>query len=101
MAQRKRNRNICIRVTDEERELIEKKRSLTGLNLRRFLLACLQKKKIVVKPGAESVIEQLKRIGNNLNQLTRNVNSGVVPRNCEKVLTQIRDEIAEVRRTWQ
>lgn len=66
-----------------------------------FILACLRKKKIYVKPGAASVTAQLKHIGNNLNQLTRHVNSGFLPDDCRDILAAIRDEISEVRRTWQ
>lgn len=101
MVKRKRSIGICIRVTDDERTYIENKRQQTGLNMRQFLLECMKRKTIQVKPGAELVVEQLKRIGNNLNQLTRHVNSGTVPASCRAVLTQIRDEIAKVYRTWQ
>lgn len=101
MAKRTRNRTISFRVTEAEREFIENRRRVTALDLRTFMMACLQKKKITVKPGAELVAAQLKKIGNNLNQLTRQVNSGFVPKNCSGLLIQIRDEISEVRRIWQ
>lgn len=101
MAKRKRDITVSFRATQAERDLIENQRKLTGLTMHDFMLACLKKKRIHVKPGAALVTVQLKKIGNNLNQLTRHVNSGFLPDECRDILADIRDEIAEVRRSWQ
>lgn len=101
MADKTGRYNISIRVNEEEHDLIEAKRVLSGLSLRKFILRCVTEKRIIVKPGAPLVAGQIGRIGNNLNQLARHVNSGFVPENCARILEEIRDEIAEIRRAWQ
>ena len=43
-----------------------------------YLRDCALEKEIVVIPGIDAAAEELRRIGNNLNQLARAVNSGQV-----------------------
>lgn len=87
-------------LTDEERQLFDKKRALSGMTMHEFLMSCLQNKKIVVKPGADMLIVQIKRIGNNLNQITRRINAGQLT-DCRAELREIRDELAALRSEWQ
>ena len=65
-----------------------------------FLIECLQNKQIVIRPGADLLVVQLKRIGNNLNQIARRVNAGQII-DCRVQLQEIRDELAQLRNEWQ
>ena len=61
----------------------------------RYLRDCALGKEIVVVPGADSVAEELRRIGNNLNQIARAVNSGGVH------AVDLSETSEGVRRVWQ
>lgn len=73
---------------------------MSGLTMREFLMECLKRKKIVVRPGADLVVVQLKCIGNNLNQIAHRVNAGQLT-DCRAELREIRDELAALRSEWQ
>lgn len=100
MVCRRRNCSVAIRVSEAERDYLEARRAQAKLPMREFIFECLRRKPFVVKPGSSEVIVQLKRIGNNLNQLTRNVNAGRIT-DCRDELAGIRKEIAEIRAAWQ
>ena len=87
-------------LTAEERELFDTKRALSGMKMHEFLMSCLRKKKIVVKPGADMLIVQIKRIGNNLNQIAHRINAGQLT-DCRAELREIRDELKAMRSEWQ
>lgn len=65
-----------------------------------FLMECMRKKKIVIKPGADLLILQIKRVGNNLNQIAHRVNAGQIT-DCRAELRAIRDELEKIRVEWQ
>ena len=54
------------------------KKSKTYYNQSEYIRKCVLDKKIMVIPGVRDLIIDLKRIGNNLNQLTHRVNAGEV-----------------------
>lgn len=100
IANRTRSECISFRLTSEERALFDTRRKLSGLKMHEFLVELLKKKKFVVKPGGDIVVVQLKRIGNNLNQIAHKVNAGQI-KDCRAELRQIRDELARLRTAWQ
>ena len=79
---------ISTRVTPEQREIIEEKAYSSYRTPSMYL-------KIVVVKGVDEVANELRKIGNNLNQLTRAVNSGY----CYEV--DLRETREEVARLWQ
>ena len=95
-----RDSNIGLRVNDREWKLIQRKVRLSGLTLREFFLRCVCGKDIIVKPGGREVVVELKRLGNNLNQLTYLANAGRIY-DCAQELQHIYAEVREVRRAWQ
>lgn len=97
---RKRNFCLCIRLTENERERVKLMQKRTNLNMRDFVLKCMSEKPIYVKPYGAEIVTQLKAIGNNLNQLTRKVNSGEIF-DCRCQLTGIRNDIEELMKRWQ
>lgn len=86
---------LNFRVTKEEKRLIEDKAYVKYDTLAPYLRDCALGKEILVIPGLSGIEDELNAIGNNLNQLTRAVNSGM----CSAVdLTETRKEVAKV---WQ
>ena len=86
---------LSFRVTPEEKEKIVEKAFTSYREPSMYLRDCALNKQIVVVPGADAVAVELRRIGNNLNQLTREVHAGFV---SEINLTETRKELKAV---WQ
>lgn len=59
----------------EEKEALTKKANDANLSMTDYILRCSSRKKIRVV-NMSKVIVELKRIGNNINQITRRINSG-------------------------
>ena len=73
---RKRNNSLGIWLTTEELEDLKTKISKTNLNKSAYIRKCILEKNFTVIPGIRDLIIEIKRIGNNLNQITRSVNEG-------------------------
>ena len=69
---------IAFRVTPEERAWIEKQSYGNYRRISDFVRDCIFEKDIVIIKGLDEFSNELRRIGNNLNQLTRAVNAGYV-----------------------
>ncbi|OOO61209.1 hypothetical protein BS637_13540 [Clostridium tepidum] len=95
-ANRKRNKQIVIRATEKEFNTIKNKVKKSKLSQNEYLLKCALDKRILVVDGLKDLNVELKRIGNNLNQLTKSVHEGKA--NCSKELLEINEEMKEV---WQ
>ena len=71
----KRNKAITLRMTPEEYEKVHKK--ITAANKKNqtdFFLALLERKPIIIIEDLRPMLHELKRHGNNLNQITRKLN---------------------------
>ena len=73
---RKRNNSIGIWLSDRELESLKTRISKTPLNQSTFIRKCLLDREMTVIPGMRDLTIEIKRIGNNLNQITRAVNEG-------------------------
>ena len=87
---------ISTRVTPEQREIIEEKAYSSYRTPSMYLRDCALDKKIVVINGVDELAVELRKIGNNLNQLTRAVNAGYVR---EVDLQATREEVAKIWRS--
>lgn len=77
MANRKRNKAVTLRMTENELAFFQKKmESARQKNQTDFFLAVLRKRKIVVVEDLRPALIELKRQGNNLNQIARQLNEG-------------------------
>ena len=76
-------------------EIIEEKAYSSYRTPSMYLRDCALDKKIVVVKGVDEVANELRKIGNNLNQLTRAVNAGY----CYQI--DLRETREEVARLWQ
>ncbi len=86
---------LKFRVTPEEKEIIEHKALSSYRLVSVYLRDCALDKQITIINGAENVADELRRIGNNINQIARAVNSGYVD---AVDLTETRKELKTI---WQ
>lgn len=73
---RKRCMTLTIRVTPGEKAAIERKVKQAGLSLTDYLVTAAQSTQIFVAEDIKPVLTELKRIGNNLNQIAMKINAG-------------------------
>ena len=75
---RKRKILVAFWLDDDEFLLLKNKISATGFTRSGYLRKSSLDKNITVIPGIRDLVIEIKRIGNNLNQITRCVNEGLV-----------------------
>lgn len=86
---------LKFRVTPKEKEIINSKALSCNKTVSMYLRDCALEKEIKVVNGADSIAEELRRIGNNINQIARGVNAGYI---TAVDLTETREEMKEI---WQ
>lgn len=86
---------MIIRCTDAERDRIKTKIKRSGLKQQDFLLKAALDAKIIDLASAKDLIQEIKRQGNNLNQIAHKLNAN----GC--ITDNVLIEIEEVRDTWQ
>lgn len=74
---RRRSETLTVRLTKAEKAAIIAKSKRAKMTLTEYLLAVSRDTKIVLPPDIAPIILELKRIGNNLNQIATKVNSGM------------------------
>ena len=81
------------RATEEEKDRIMKKVDASDLSISEYLRRCAFDKPVIVMAGVDQIAYELRAIGNNLNQITRAVNSGYIQavnlQETEEVLGQL------------
>ena len=90
-----KDKKINIRLTEKEKNIIESKAKKLNMTITKFIVSSCLKDKIVIVKGLDRVDTELRRIGNNINQLTRLAN--------EKIITVIdlKELRMEVNNIWQ
>jgi hypothetical protein len=86
---------LNFRVTKEEKRMIEEKAFIKYDSIAPYLRDCVLGKEIYVITGLSGLQDELRPIGNNLNQLTRAVNMGEI---TAVDLTGMKEEVANI---WQ
>ena len=71
---RKRNNQIVIRLSDEEKEMLKRKVEQSGKTQQEFLISMLINGTVTNTDGVKELFPEVKRIGNNLNQIARSCN---------------------------
>ncbi|GMA66214.1 MobC family plasmid mobilization relaxosome protein (plasmid) [Alicyclobacillus fastidiosus] len=96
---RKRQRMVPIRLSDEEFERLERKADKVGLTVPAFLreLAIRQRVKspVIDRDGAVEIGKQIRAIGNNLNQLTRLSHDGTIE------VVELKETRQELHEVWR
>ncbi len=80
MADAKKTKALLLRLTPDEIALLKEQSERTGRSMSDIIRAAWKKMRIVELPPADfqETVVQLRRIGNNLNQLTRAANAGEI-----------------------
>lgn len=73
---RKRNQTLTIRLTATEKDAIVKNAAKARMSLTDYIVASSLLKEIYVAEDTRPLITELKRIGNNLNQISIKINAG-------------------------
>lgn len=93
---RTRPKQIVIRVSEEELEQIKSKVEQSGKNQQQYIIEALTQKEVVNLDAVKELYPELKRIGNNLNQIAKTLNGkGYYD---YRLITQNQKELNEV---WQ
>ena len=96
---RKRDKTLTIRLTEKEYETIMKKVIRSGMSVTDFLVTATQQTQIHVAEDTKPLVTELKRIGNNLNQITAKINAGIFRSyNFQEIIELQRNIYAEVLR---
>ena len=93
------------RSTEEEKDRIMKKVDASDLSISEYLRRCALDKPVIVMEGVDQIAYELRAIGNNLNQITRAVNSGYVQavnlQETEEVLGQLWQSLNSLQQSVQ
>lgn len=97
MTEKKQNKNkhFNFRVNEKEYNKIKSKIEKSELNTSEYLLKTAMNKEIIVIDGLEEIIMQLRKIGNNINQLTKLCNQGRITN------INLEDVKKEMKSIWQ
>ena len=74
----KKDNMIVIRVTKQEKERLIKKSQKAEMTLSKYLIEQGLEREIVIIEDVKNLVYELRKIGNNINQLTHLANSGVI-----------------------
>lgn len=75
---RRRDKTLTIRLTDSEKKKLIAKSRKAKMSATDFIIACADNAVIKTPEDLRPVVSQLKRIGNNINQIAVKVNSGAI-----------------------
>lgn len=105
---RKRDQTLSIRLTPAEKAAIVKQAAKARMSLTDYILSASTQTAIHVAEDTRPLITELKRIGNNLNQIATKINAGAFRSyNFQEVIDQQRllyEEIYRIGRggdTWR
>ena len=89
----KKDKIITIRVSEKEKSGLIEKSKIAKLSLSEYLMEQCLDKDIVIVDGLNEVVAELRRIGNNINQLTYLANSARI---YTVDLSEVKQEIGKV-----
>ena len=96
---RKRNQTLTIRVTAAEKDAIVRNAAKARMSLTDYIVASSLLTEIHVAEDTLPLLTELKRIGNNLNQISMKINAGVFQSyNFQEVIDMQRDIYEELYR---
>ena len=73
-----KDKRINIRLTEKEKKLMESKAKKCNMTVTKYIISSCLKDKIIIVDGLDKVDAELRRIGNNINQLTRLSNERII-----------------------
>lgn len=94
--QRKRSETLTVRLTRTEKAAIAAKAKKANMNLTEYIIALSRDSRIAVPPDLKPLLTQLKRIGNNLNQIAWKVNAGAAYVPGLNEVTEMQNELCRM-----
>jgi len=91
----KKDIKITFRVDKSTFNIIESERNKLNANRSKYLNTIITKKKITVLGEANDIVYELRKIGNNINQLTRLANSRAIK------VVDLEKTGEDINRIWQ
>lgn len=102
MSKRKRDKTLTIRVTEKEKQYIQKRADKADLSVTDYMVRLSRETPIYIPVNMQPFLLEFKRIGNNINQLTQKVNAKVFySYNFEEfinAINKLNDRIGEIAR---
>jgi len=97
-----KSRSFVMRMTEDDFNKLEEQSRKTGLTKTSIIMSAWKKMKVAEKPSVDFVkySMELRRIGNNLNQIARSVNA-VGTANSDKLRTALDDVLALDSAMWK
>lgn len=87
-----KTKRVNFRITENELKKIKRKAEKSNMNLTKYLTICALNKEIIIVEDLKDFQVELRRIGNNLNQLTRLCNEGIITcLELENIKKQVND----------
>ena len=93
-----KNSDIHLRVDEKLKEKIKSQSKKANMTMSEYINRVLKNKNIVVIEDGKEIYYELNKIGNNVNQIARKLNSGIATRNDIKSLDNISKELNKI---WQ
>ena len=93
---RTRPKQIVIRMSEEEYNQVKTNVALSGMRQQEYLIKAVTNQTITNMDGVKEIVPELKRVGNNLNQLAKKANEGKGVPLAE--VEQMKKELDEI---WQ
>lgn len=90
-----KDKRINIRLTEKEKKLIELKAKKCNMTVTKYIINSCLKDKIIIVDGLDKIDTELRRIGNNINQLTRLSNERIIK------TVELKELRVEVNNIWQ
>lgn len=93
-----KNKRITIRIEEKLKEKIKLESEKSNMTMSQYINNCLNNKSIIVIEKGKEIYYELNKIGNNLNQIAKKVNSNIATNNDIKSLENISLELKEIWR---
>ena len=93
---RTRNKQIILRTTEKEYELIQRKVEKSKLKQNDFLLKSALQKNIIVIEGLQELLLELIREGKNLNQIAKVLNQNQVENFKSNEITELKEKLIDL-----
>ena len=103
MANRKRKNQIIVSMNDEEKEKYLELVKQSGLTQSEFFRRCALKKKIYdfgIKNDLKNVQHELSKIGVNINQIAKNLNSNIYS-GAEKDVQEMTEQLENIQEDFR
>ena len=90
-----KNHFVRARVTEWEKNYVRDHAQMAHMSESEFVRRCILLNKLIIVPGLDEVLTELRRQGNNLNQLTRMAHQGALD------AVNMTACLEEYRKIWQ